>query len=374
MIIGFALTAIVTLVPYENGSILSALAQLNYFLPLALILGVIAQIRRSGGTSSMNLMVWVAGWTIFISGVLSFSKQGMFTPMLCWLVAAASQRYRITMPQAIGFVLASLFMVYYMVPYSQYGRTFKVYAIGMSKTEALQENLKASYSLLTDLDYVRSQYEQTTVSNRNENAPYYFDTDQGLFDRIQMIAPDDALINVTEQRGPFGFAPLLLDIEGLVPHFLWPAKPRFAFGNVYAHEIGMVGEEDTTTGISFSPIGEAFHTGRWIGVLVVAPLLWITLFTIFDSLCGDTRQYPWGLLAIMLFSNVAPEGMLGGVIYLIGYGVVGIVFASLAAAYVMPLLGSVFTSFSRPGLADGARVRSIPRRLPPVSSSESSGL
>ncbi|MEO8736456.1 MAG: hypothetical protein ABI380_07925, partial [Edaphobacter sp.] len=47
MIIGLILTLILTAVPFQGGSVLSALAQLNHFLPLAIILGVVYQIRKS---------------------------------------------------------------------------------------------------------------------------------------------------------------------------------------------------------------------------------------------------------------------------------------------------------------------------------------
>ena len=115
---------LISAVTYSNGSILSALGQLNQFLPMAMILGVIYQIRKSGGTSSMNLIVLVSGSAIFAGGLISFSKQGMFTPMSCWLIAAASQRYKALSTQVIGFILTATFMVYFLVPYSQYGRSF----------------------------------------------------------------------------------------------------------------------------------------------------------------------------------------------------------------------------------------------------------
>ena len=143
-------------------------------------------------------------------------------------------------------------------------------------------------------------------------------------------------------------------------------------GNFYAHEIGMLADNDTRTGISFSPIGEAFHLGRWTGIFLVAPLLWIVLFTLFDSLCGDVRKHPWGLLAIVLFSHVAPEQGLGGVVYMFWYGAGGIVFAALTASYVMPILGSIFTSSRRIGLRRSAPIRSIPRHLPPIRPSQNS--
>jgi hypothetical protein len=188
-----------------------------------------------------------------------------------------------------------------------------------------------------------------------------------------MLSVDDAIITVTEEKGPFGMSPIFLQIEGLIPHFLWPDKPVYRFGNIYAHEIGMAGEDDTTTGISFSPIGEAFRVGRWMGIFLVAPLLWISLFTLYDSLCGDVRKSPWGLLAVVIFAQVAPTGLLGGVIYTLGFGTAGIVFVALVASYGMPVFGALFAGRERLDPRRAARVRSIPRRLPPIQPSRSAG-
>jgi len=135
----------------------------------------------------------------------------------------------------------------------------------------------------------------------------------------------------------------------------------------------MIGAEDTSTGVSFSPTGEAFHLGRWVGIFVVAPLLWTLLFIVFDSLCGDVRRYPWGLLVIVLFSHAAPEGMLGGTIHLLGIGALGIVFAAFTSAYIMPIVGALVSVPERLRLRRTAPVRSIPRRLPPIRPSENSG-
>ena len=365
LIVGLLLTGAGMLNPNQNGSILSAVNQVNYFIPLALMLGTISQIRRSGGTSSVNLIVLIAGLAIFIPGMLSFSKTGIFAPLLGWLIAAASQRYKVSLQQIVGLILMLAFMGIYLAPYSQYGRTFK--------TESLSANIDVSISLLSELQHIREMSQQTGNEMMEDRVQAYFDTPQGLFDRLQMLSPDDALINVTEQNGPIGFAPIVFYFENIIPHFIWPGKPQIGFGNVYAHEIGMIGDEDMTTGISFSPTGEAFHVGGWLGIFVLAPILWILLFTVFDSLCGDARRHPWGLLAIFLFSHVAPEGMLGSLIHTLAYGALGLVFAAFTTAYVMPVVGSIFSGPERTRLRRIAPVRSIPRRSPSIQSSRNSG-
>ncbi len=365
MIIGLLFIVVSASVDTQSGSVLSALGQLNHFLELSIILGVIYQIRRSGGTSSVNLPVLVAMCSGFLLGVVGFTKQGMFTPAICWLIAAASQRYRVSLSQIVSFILAATFALYYLVPYSQYGRNFM--------TGSLSGDIPISINLLSNLDYVRQQYKLDSEIVRENRVQGYFDTPQGFVDRVSMLSVDDAIITVTEEKGPFGMAPIYLQIEGLIPHVLWPEKPTYRFGNLYAHEIGMVAPDDTTTGISFSPVGEAFRVGRWMGIFLVAPILWIALFTLYDSLCGDVRKNPWGLLAIVLLAHIAPNGLLGGVIYMLGFGTAGIVFVALVASYGMPVFGALFAGRERIDPRRAATVRSIPRRLPPVQPSRSPG-
>lgn len=353
---GLALAIIVSFVPRQTGSLLSAISQINAFLPLAIILGTIGEIRKSNGTRSVNLTVLIAGAAVFAMGVVGFSKQGMFTPPLCWLAAAASQRYRITLYQALGFVLGMAFLVYYMVPFSGYGKNVM--------SDSYAENINTAIDMLGNLQQIRDQADQIPENIVVDRVQAYFNTPQGFFDRLQMISPDDALINVTEENGNIGYVPILMDFGNLIPHALWRGKPTVAFGNLYAHEIGMISPDDLTTGISFSPTGEAFHLARWTGVFVLAPLLWIMLFVIFDSLCGDVRKYPWGLLAIVIFAHEAPEGMLNGVIHTAGIGAIGIIVAAVTSAYMMPIIGALVSVPERTRLRRMAPIRSIPRRLP----------
>ena len=177
-----------------------------------------------------------------------------------------------------------------------------------------------------------------------------------------MITVDDSLHDLTERRGPFGLYPIIEDLENLVPHFIWPGKPNVLWGNVYLHELGTgLAEEDNTTGISFTPTGEAFHLARWSGVLLLAPAIWTVLFLLFDSLCGDARRSPWALIQIVLFAHIAPEGLLGAPIYEFVYGTFAISFAAIISAYVMPHVGALLIGPGRMAPAP-VRVRSVPRR------------
>ena len=357
-VIGFA-TLLFTL---GNGSVLSALNQLNRFLPLAIILGVINSIRRSGGTRSVNLPTLIAGGIVFVFGVLGFSKEGMFAPFVCWIIAAASQRYKVTLWQVFGMLLATLFIFHYLVPYSQYGRTFK--------EENGEFNVATSLHLLSNLDNVREQYIESSADQYEDRVVGYFNTPEGLFDRLQMISMDDALINRTDQFGNFGIYPIFFSLENLVPHFIWKDKPSILIGNVFAHEVGLLSDTDESTGVSFSSTSTAYHLIGWPGIFLLAPVIWFSLFTIFDSLCGDTRKSPWGLLVILLFAHAAPEADISTLIYTCFYSAISIVFAAVVGAYVAPIIGTFLIGPERTTVQRTAPVRSIPGRMSPMHSSE----
>jgi hypothetical protein len=326
----------------HSGTVLSALNQVNQFLPLGIILGVTYQIRNSGGRRFLGTAVVVA--TVFsciVFGIISTSKQGLFQPIACILVAAAALRYKFSIGQVAAFTLGLVFAFYYLVPYIQLGKS----VVGADTFVGTVEN---AYALITDLNSVRAQTQENEQSSLDvdDYSIHYYDSAQGLFDRLQMISIDDALIGVTEQGHVFGLSPLLYDVYNLVPHFIWPGKPLIALGNIYSHEIGLAhystaGDEDTTTGISFSPTADAFHMARWTGVLLVAPALWLLCFFMMDFVCGDTRESPWGLLMVAMCAHIAPEGMMNGPFYLATIGPLMVIFVSFLAAYVLPLLGNV---------------------------------
>jgi hypothetical protein len=359
MAVGVALAVIFALIPPpEPGTFLSALNQLNRFLLLAVFLGTIHTIRSSGGTRSMNLPALISAGAFFTTGVLIFSKEGIISPFLCLVLAAASQRYKVTPGQILAALLWGFFIFQYLVPYSQYGRNFH--------TDSILGNVDVAIPMLMDLGHVRDEFEKTQAGEDEQAAWGYFNTHQGFMDRLQMISVDDELNALTE-RGvvPGPYVPLLLYFQNLLPHFILPNKVQWGGGNLYARQIGFLGAEDTGTGISFSPAGEAFHLARWGGILIIAPILWIMTFTLFDSLCGDTRKSPWGLLIILVFAHVAPEGSLGILIYTLGYGAFGILFAALTVSYLMPLLGEVLSGGNKKivRLQASNPIRSSPNRI-----------
>jgi hypothetical protein len=313
----------------------TAFAQLNSLLPVAIILGVIYEIRKSGGTRSVNVPVLLAGSYFFIQGVLGFSKQGMFTPVVAWAIPVAALQYRLSRAQIVGAAVMLYLTFNFLVPYAQYGRS------QVNADTSFSERITVATLYFTHPAETKALYKVVTDEEAEEESVHYYDTPQGFFDRLQFISTDDALVDITDKGKVFGLIPIQMAFLNVVPHVFWPDKPEINFGNVYAHEIGGMPEDDTTTGISFSPTAEAYHLDLWTGVLVLAPAIWLLLFVVYDSLCGDTRNSVWGLLVVILISHFAPEGALSGAIYFITFGSVAVIFCAFFAAYIAPIFSIV---------------------------------
>jgi hypothetical protein len=344
-----------------SGSILSAINQLNRFLQMAVIIATLHTIRLSKGKTGVSGLVAATVIIPLLIGFTTFSKESMFTSILCWVIAACSLRLNVK-PYQLGIGVTIVYFVFhFLVPYSQYGRD------QVPENATFTQRIAVSVRLLSELDEVRRLYIEEQSNIEEIGAMGYYDQPQGFFDRLNMIGPDDALINHTSQDNDYaGLAIIPIDFANWIPHFLWPDKPLISQGNSFAHKIGgVVGEDDTTTGISFTPTGEAYHLAGWTGIFIVAPIIWTMLFTVFDSLCGDVRRSPWGLLVIALFAHVAPEGMLGGAIYVMWFGAVGIIVVALATSRVMPILGTLLAGPARTSTVSLRRPTMIAKSLRP---------
>jgi hypothetical protein len=283
-------------------SVTSALAQLNHFVQLAIILGAVYQIQRTNGRSSTNWIVWVAGLFSFGFGLVSFSKEGMFTPVVTWLIVPVILGFNFSRKQILLGIAGAVFMVYVLVPFSQVGRRSR------DPEGDLTKNVQPAIEYLTDLGGTRQAYMESPDIANIDAVPHFYDRGEGFFDRLEMLAFDDALIQVTDQGSVFGLGPAYSTFLNAIPRFLWKDKPVFGAGNAYGHEIGVISDEDEGTGISFSPSADAYHEATWFGVIVVEPIIMFILFIVSDSLSGDVRLSPWGLLFIALFAHGAPEG------------------------------------------------------------------
>ena len=318
------------------GGLVSALVQVNVFGSLGLILATIGAIKDSGGRRSTSLISLVGFAYFEYLGVASFSKQAMLTPIVCWLVGAFYSRLKLRFSHILAMVALAVFAFGAVSPLS----ASRDLAEGLDYPGriALAANLLIHYPVL------RAHVKDLEENGQAGGVNNYYDKPQGsLIERLSMIPPDDELFTYTAKGHYEGLAPVIEYFGNLLPHTLNPNKTITFSGNYYAHEMGVgLAEDDVSTGISYSPVAEAFHCLGWGGILWLLPAIWLLLFTTVDFVVGDMAKYPWGLMVVVWFAHAAPETLLGGMIYYIGYGNFGMLVAIIVVTRIAPILGSLF--------------------------------
>jgi hypothetical protein len=334
---GIAGSSVINLLGNSGLALQSAFDQLNQLIPLGIIIGVMYELRRSGGTRSVNAPILVGtSYYFVIFGILGFSKQGMLLPLVCILLPMCALRYRFSAAQLVGLLVGTFIIFHYLVPFVQYGRGFR------EEAPTLPERAVVAMALLEHPDRTRLKYDSYLP------APNYYNTSEGFWDRLNFIWVDDGINYVTEQGHVFGLLPVLYAYYNVIPHFVWKDKPGRNFSAAYTSEITGISEEELEgIGISFSPTAEAFHMAKWFGLFIVAPLVWLLLFLVFDTLFGDLRATPWGLLAMAIVSHTAPEGSLTGSVWLSTIGAEVLVFCALFATWVAPIFGDALVGPKR---------------------------
>jgi hypothetical protein len=332
---GVAVLVLGGLLPQQAAAVVQTVNQLNVpFLIAAILLGTIGMIQQSGGRRTLGLTNGLAMAIIFVQGLTTFSKQALLTPGACWLAALAYTRMKLRWGQYVGLAVFAFLVLFFANTWS--GGRNDVPATGANFRQRVA---LAQFELLHFSD-LRNRSSDAQSYYHDMGQVTYFDPPQGILDRLTMFTPDDQLIAYTAAGHYEGYGPAIGDVENWVPHILSPNKPPTIGGNYYAHEVGGLSPDDFTTGISYSPVGEAFHLDGWTSVLLLLPAVWFLLFLSIDfTTSGDLRRGPWALILIIFFAHAAPESLLGGLIYYIFNGNVAMIFAMFFCTRIAPTVG-----------------------------------
>jgi hypothetical protein len=282
-------------------------------------------------------MISIIGFVYFAYlGIASFSKQAMIGPMVCWLVGAFYSRLKLRFVHVVSLILMAVLAFGFVSPLS----AARDLGEGMDYSQRLVliTHLVANPAILHA--HVKDLEDQEKLGGVNN----YYDTPQGsLIERLSMIPPDDELFTYSAAGHYEGLAPVIEYFNNLIPHAFNPNKTMQYSGNYYAHEMGAgLAEDDWSTGISYSPVAEAYHCLGWGGILWLLPVIWMILFSTVDFVVGDMTKYPWGLMVVVWFAHAAPETLLGGMIYFIGFGNFGMLVAIVVVTRIAPIVGALF--------------------------------
>jgi hypothetical protein len=315
----------------EQGIFSSVLRNLTQLLPLAIILGVLYIVRASNGRKCMTPLVFAIMCYLIVQGLCFYSKQALLTPIFCWAISAGIARYRLKPINIIILGLFSFLTLYVFIPVVQTGKSSE------ARTEDFLTNGALTIQLLRNFKITRANYQEHTEEEYSKIN--YFNKTEGLFDRLEMVSVDDLLVDEADRDGYFGYEPTIEAFENQVPKFIWRDKPNPYFGNEYAHQLGILSEDDPTTGVSFSAAADGYKQGGFVGVLIVWPLCLIFVFMAFSWIAGDVRDHPATVLLVLIVGHIGPEGAIPGAISLIDVLIIVVGFSAFCL-YVFPVITS----------------------------------
>jgi len=320
----------------------SLLAALNHFYPFLIAISVMmatyVRILTTGGRSVMNGYVAFLLMMAVVPGMLSASKEGILTPLLCWLVVVAASRHRFSGYGILGLATVLFVAWTYVYPFSQNARSPVRAAITLSEKVSLI------------IAYFRdpSQFGDVNASY-TKSSEFGADTSKvSIIARYSTLPSIDMLIDADQRLGYTGIEPYLPVLVSVVPHAFWPNRPSPITSNELGHKAGFaMNAGDTATGIAIGSPGLFFDLGGWLALIVYTLIFFALFFLIAIRLVGSSTSGIWGLVLIGTEANMAgnagPDTMFS----------IAVLFVAtfLMALFVLKILGYVAAELvSRPQL------------------------
>jgi len=306
----------------------SLLAALNHFYPFLIAISVMmatyVRIATTGGKSVLSGYVAFLLVLAVIPGILSASKEGMLTPLLCWMVVVASSRHRFSWYGILGLA-AVLFVAWtYVYPFSQNARS----PIRAANT------LTDKTSLIVDYFRDPTQFGDST-STTDKSTEFGSSTSKvSIVARYSTLLSIDMIVDADQKLGYTGIERYLPVLVSVIPHALWPDRPAPITTNELGHKAGFnIWVGDTTTGIAIGSPGLFFDLGGWLALIVYTLLCFGLFFFIAIRIVGTSTSSIWGLVLIgtegNLAGNASPETMFSIGVTFVGMFIITIVVLKL---------------------------------------------
>jgi hypothetical protein len=283
--------------PLENGSLLAAL---NHFYPFLIAISVMmatyVRIATTNGKSVMNPFVGFLLVIAILPGMLSASKEGILTPLLCWLVVVAASRHSFSWHGIVGLVAVLLVAWNYVYPFSQNAR----FPIRAANT------ISEKVDLIVDYFRDPSQFPDVN-SSYTKSSEFGFESSKvSIVARYSTLPSIDMLIDADRRLGYTGIEAYLPVLVSIVPHALWPDRPAPITSNELGHKAGFdMANGDTTTGIAIGTPGLFFDLGGWLALIVYTLACFGLFFFAAVRLVGSSATGIWGLVVIGTEANMA---------------------------------------------------------------------
>jgi hypothetical protein len=242
-----------------------------------------------------------------IPGILGASKEGMLTPVFCWLllVAAAGHRFK---PVGVLMLLGLATLIWtFVYPFSTNAR----FPVREAATVAEKVNLIVQF--IQD----PSSFPDS-IANADESDEFGTGTAKvNIVARYSLLKSIDMLIGADLRTGFTSIDRYLPVLVSVVPHALWPDRPTEITTNELGHKAGFLGDDDTETGIALGSPALFFDIGGWLALLVYTIGGFSLFFYLTVRLIGKTTVGVWALIPIGMEAHISGAATPASLVFLI---------------------------------------------------------
>ncbi len=275
----------------ENGSFLALILHFFPVLnPLAVVLATRVCLQSSGGRSAMNWLVALIVVAALIPGTLGASKEGMITPIFCWVVVCAAYGYRFTRMQFAALAAFLIGAAMFIYPYAQNTRDY------------VREAPTISAKIAVIVAYIRNPSSfPNFLETENSSTSEFGEASSkiGILWRMSELSTIDDFVSSDQTQGFTGITPYLPAFLYLIPHFIWPNRPQDITSNTLARKAGVpLAPGDYTTQVTLGAPGMFYDLGGWLALPVYTILEFAAFFYVLRCLVGKASTSLWGLLLI----------------------------------------------------------------------------
>lgn len=233
-----------------------------------------SQIILTNGRSCTGWRVWLGVLLTMPQAILGFSKASMAMPFLlvflCMLYYDFKLRW-IHVFSGVAVVSAFLTILYplaYGLGHSYFSDQYNEVNVGT--LFRFLDDIADEGGIVNFVNRVRQEsLEGYYADSGSKKYDQYYGKFYGSIDRLSMIAPTDALIDTTLEKGTEGYSFILKSVT-VLPKSFTGVSADFNGANFLGRKTGILADDDLVTGISFGPVGDAFAIDGLRGSFLLA--------------------------------------------------------------------------------------------------------
>ncbi len=266
---------------------------LSLLLPLSLVVAVDSRIRKTEGRHCFG---WGALWptlAIELLGFASAGRTGFVTPALLVAVTCYFRGYKFRPRHYIAFAAMAALLFLVVSPWYLFSRRYRHQS---SLKEQIMIMAGAAAAAPSHWRDIKDVVESHQLRNAAFGGAYFSKAGTVTLNRLELIAPDDAVINATAHHH-WGLTTINLDIQENIPHLIEPNKPDRDGIWYRASVAGLQSSYEPSSYVTTSLIADAWGSFGWAGVIAIPVLLTPWLFILYQSMFDMSR--PWGTVVTL---------------------------------------------------------------------------